>query len=141
MAYDKNFKLAVVKFYKKCKNKVKVSKLFDISLISVVRWTREYDEKGDIGDPKPRKRSSKKVDRHELKNYVNKHPDALQKEIAKHFRCSRAAIYKAFEQLGITRKKDQMLQRARRKKARRIRRKMGKFGDKKYSVCLRNGDR
>ncbi|MDE1816799.1 MAG: hypothetical protein KGI11_09620, partial [Thaumarchaeota archaeon] len=53
----------------------------------------------------PPKRGWKKVDPEVLLKRVNNHPDLKQADHATHFGVSEASISKAFQRLGITRKK------------------------------------
>lgn len=61
-------------------------------------------EKGDLNAKKPN-RSFKKIDPDKLKEYVEQHPDAYQKEIAREFGCAQSAVQKALKRLKIKRKK------------------------------------
>ena len=63
-------------------------------------------EKGDLNAKKPN-RSFKKIDPDKLKEYVEQHPDAYQKEIAREFGCAQSAVQKALKRLKIKRKKRQ----------------------------------
>jgi transposase len=85
VAYDKLFKMTVLKFYNSCRSRVKTAKLFEVNVSSITRWEREYAENGEIKDPAPRKSTFRKVSPDELRDYVNEHPDAYQREIAARF--------------------------------------------------------
>lgn len=41
------------------------------------------------------------IDREELSEYIQQHPEAMQKEIAKHFECSTGSIINALKTYGI----------------------------------------
>ena len=63
-------------------------------------------EKGDLNVKKPN-RPFKKIDPDKLREYVEQHPDAYQKEIAREFGCAQSAVQKALKRLKIKRKKRQ----------------------------------
>ena len=75
-----------------------------VSVSTIRAWEKHWKEKGTLA-PAPVVRSYKKINPEELKAYVQAHPDAYPKE----FYCCETAIRKAFERLGITRKKRQYI--------------------------------
>lgn len=102
--------------YKKAGNSYKeTAEVFGVSKSTVHRWVRQYDETGDLSN-KPLNRKFKKIDPEKLKEYVAKHPDYTQKEVAAEFDCCPQAISKAYKRIGITRKKRHIATRNRIKK-------------------------
>lgn len=83
---------------------IETAKVFGVGKTSVSRWEKQYAETGDLSN-KPLNRGFKKIDPEKLKAYVTKNPDAIQKEMAKEFKCAVSAICKALKREGITRKK------------------------------------
>ena len=75
-----------------------------MSKTAVSEWVKKYKETGDLSN-KPLNRGFKKIDPKKLKDYVNKHPDSTQNEMAKEFNCSQSSIWKALKRNKITRKK------------------------------------
>lgn len=67
-------------------------------------------------EKRPLHRSYKKIDPERLRVYVTEHPDSYQEEIAEEFGCSVAAICLAMKRLKSTRKKDNRIPGAGRKK-------------------------
>ena len=81
------------------------SEIFGVGKSTISEWTKKYKETGDLSN-KPLNRGFKKIDPEKLREYVKKHPDATQQEMAEIFHCSDSAIGKAFQKNKITRKKD-----------------------------------
>jgi transposase len=80
-------------------------KSFKISMTAIDSWRKKYKRTGEVKDDPPRRKAFKKLNPEKLKVYVKEHPDAYLKEIVEALDCSAAAVQKAFNRLGITRKK------------------------------------
>ena len=104
MAYDEKYRIRAVEYRKEGYTIEQTAKVFKISTTTVKKWTKKYDETGEIKD-KPLNRTFKKIDPAKLERYVEQNPDAYLSEIAKVFSCSDVAIIKALRKLKITRKK------------------------------------
>ena len=104
MAYDEKFRIRAVEYRKEGHTIEQTAKVFKVSTTTIKKWTKKYDETGEIKD-RPPKRTFKKIDPVKLEEYMEKYPDAYLLEIAKVFSCSDAAIVKALKRLKITRKK------------------------------------
>ena len=114
----------------KMKNKIGTSTLKS--------WIKKYDETGEIKN-KPLARKHKKICPDELRAYVAEHPDAFLSEIAEKFKCWPSAVDKALKKLGITRKKDEALQRARSRKSEGISASNRRYSRRIHRLCGRNG--
>jgi transposase len=106
MAYDKKFKLQVLKHMEAGNTQRATAKLFDIGTTTLKTWKRQHAQ-GMSMEPQKRKREAKKLPREELRAYVENHPDAYLQEIGDHFGCTGEAVRRALKTMGITRKKRQ----------------------------------
>ena len=106
MSYSKDLRERAVKYRLNGHTLEETSEIFNVGTSAVSRWVKQYKEKGDLSN-KPLNRGYKKTNPEKLKDYVKKHPDAYQREIAEEFNCSIMAVSKALKRLGITRKKRQ----------------------------------
>ena len=104
MSKSKDLRKAAVEYRLKGNTIIKTAEVFGVSKTAVSEWVKKYKETGDLSN-KPLKRGYKKIDPKKLKDYVSKHPDALQKEIAQEFNCTQSAIWKALKRNKIARKK------------------------------------
>jgi transposase len=96
------------------KTQQEVSVLFGVGLKTFARW-RVLEKAGDFRlRPCPPRKRSHKIDGDALCAYVRQHPDSYLREIAAHFNVSDVGIIKALRRLGISRKKNQPVSRARR---------------------------
>ena len=82
----------------------KTRETFHISMATINKWRRKYEQTGEIKDA-PARRKHKKLPPEALRTYVEEHPDAYLKEIGEAFGCSDTAVQKALRRLNITRKK------------------------------------
>ena len=104
MYRSKDLREAAVRYRMEGHTLIETAKVFGVGKRSVSRWEKQYAETGDLSN-KPLNRGFKKIDPEKLKAYVTKSPDAIQKEMAKEFKCAVSAICKALKREGITRKK------------------------------------
>ena len=104
MYRSKDLREAAVRYRMEGHTLIETAKVFGVGKTSVSRWEKQYAETGDLSN-KPLNRGFKKIDPEKLKAYVTKNPDAIQKEMAKEFKCAVSAICKALKREGITRKK------------------------------------
>lgn len=87
-----------------------VAEVFEVSDSSVCNWVHRYEDTKDLSD-KPLNRKFRKIDPEKLRAHVREHPDDTQAEMAVVFNCCNQAISKALKRLGITRKKNEPVQR------------------------------
>jgi transposase len=111
MAYSTDLREKVIAYLGKGHSMREAQEAFSIGLSTVSKWKQKYKLTGGL-KRKRRVFAFKKLDPERLKSYVEKHPDAYLKEIGKVFGCSGVAVLKAFRRLGITRKKNHKVQRA-----------------------------
>lgn len=93
---------------------VEASKLYKVSFKSIYNWMRQKKEKGTLAPNKPISSRHRKINKEDLKRYVQEHPDHYLREIAEVFQVSNGAIFKALKAMKITFKKNSTLQRERR---------------------------
>ena len=105
--YSVDLKKRVIKYRIKGKHTIKqTSQTYEISPMTVRRWTKEYKETGCIrSEYDSSTRKYKKINPEELKKYIKENNDKFLKEIAQKFSCSISGIKKAMDKLKITRKK------------------------------------
>lgn len=95
--------------------KAEAAKVFGIARSSVYNWIEQRRRKGHI---KLRRRGMRQrcLDQKKLLEYLRGHTDAYLIEIGEHFGVSGTAIFKACKRWKITRKKNLILQRKKRRK-------------------------
>ncbi len=104
MSYPVKYRERVIEYRREGHTLEETSRIFKAAVSTIRKWEKQVNETGDL-TPKVPKRSFKKIDPSKLRAYVAERPDAYQREIARAFGCSRAAVQKALKRLGITRKK------------------------------------
>ena len=104
MSYSEDYRKRTIEYRGEGHTLEETHKVFKVSVSTIRTLEKQWKEKGTLA-PTPVVRSYKKIKPGRLKTYVQEHPDAYPKEIAKEFNCCETAIRKAFERLGITRKK------------------------------------
>lgn len=108
MSYSEDYRKRTIEYREEGHTLEETHRVFKVSISSIRTWEKQWKEKGTLA-PAPVVRGYKKIDPEKLKAYVQVHPDAYPKEIAKEFHCCETAIRKAFDRLGITRKKRQYI--------------------------------
>ena len=111
MAYSEDLRKKVIEYLGKGHSQREAQRVYGVGLSAINKWHQQYQKTGDLKDPPPR-RSFKKLDPEKLTAYVKEHPDAYLKEIGEAFSCSDTAVLKAFKRLGVTRKKNETIPRA-----------------------------
>lgn len=76
-----------------------------VSFKSVYNWIKQKREKGSLKPNKPSSTRRRKINKEDLKKYVQEHPDHYLREIAVVFNVSSGAIFKALKNMQITLKK------------------------------------
>ena len=105
MSYSKDYRKRTIEYREEGHTLEETHRVFKVAISTIRTWEKQWKEKGTL-IPGPVVRGYKKIEPEKLKTYVQEHPDAYPKEIAREFGCCETAIRKAFERLGITRKKD-----------------------------------
>lgn len=119
--YSDDLREKALKFYDKGgKSQAEVSEIFGVSHRTFAQWVK-LRKTGDFRRRAQQKqRAPRKIESEALRRYIEQHPDAYFREIAVAFKVSDVGILKACRRLGITRKKNTTLLRARRSGARNV---------------------
>ena len=104
MGHSKDFKERAVSYRLEGHTITETNRIFGIGTDTLNRWLRQYRETGDLSE-KPLNSTFRKIDPKELKKYIKEHPDAMQKEMAEVFHCSKSGICKTLKQNKIIFKK------------------------------------
>lgn len=104
MSYPEKYKKRVIEYREEGHTLEETHNIFKIAISTIRGWEKQYREEGNLKQKTP-KRPFKKIDPEKLRTYIQKHPDAYQKEIAQEFNCTQKAVSKALKRLKITRKK------------------------------------
>jgi transposase len=95
------------------KSQAEVCAIFGVGVRTFAQWVR-LRKAGDFRRRPQQKPKPARIDGTALAAYIDAHPDAYFREIALVFAVSDVGILKACRRLGITRKKNSALRRARR---------------------------
>ena len=99
----------------------KVCDVFGISLKTLFNWIKLRERTGDVKcKVYPKVRSNRKLHKEELLAYLEKYPDHYNHEIASAFGVKASSVFTALRKFGITRKKNDTLQRKRREQKKRV---------------------
>jgi transposase len=79
-------------------------KLFRISRATLSKWLK-MAKNGELSDPPRKEYKTRKIDKHELIEWVKRQPEWTLAQYAEHFNCGPQAIANRLKKLGITRKK------------------------------------
>ena len=112
MSYSEDYRKRTIEYRGEGHTLEETHEVFKVSISTIRAWEKQWREKGTLA-PAPVVRGYKKIEPQRLKTYVQEHPDAYLKEIALEFNCCETAVRKAFERLGITRKKRRYITRNR----------------------------
>jgi len=115
MQYSEKFRKEVMEYIDRSCSQDYVAKLFNISSKTVWNWVKQRKELGHLKPKQTTERRHRKLPKEELIQYVKDHPDAYIREIAAHFKCGKTSVQNRLKKLGISRKKNSSVQRARRK--------------------------
>ena len=103
MTYSLDLRKKALDYLDKVGNRQKVTEAFTISLRTLERWIRRKRE--NCLSPKQRRPSPSKIDDQKLRLFIQKHPDAYLREIAKQFGATLQAVFYACKRLKISLKK------------------------------------
>ena len=126
-------KKALLYYDKSGKSHAEVCGIFGVSLRAFAEWIR-LRKAGDFRRRPQQKPKPSTIDEAALRAYIDAHPDAYFREIAVVFEVSDVGILKACRRLGITRKKNSAVLRARRSGARDLQRRRGADSSGKHRV-------
>lgn len=93
---------------------------FSISRATLSKWIKLFKEKGNFEDAPRKAYKVRKIDADALLLQLEKTPDATLAELAEIFGCVPHAVCQRLQKLGITRKKNDAVFRARRRKAQSV---------------------
>lgn len=103
MTYSLDLRKKALKYLENGGTREATSKIFGVTSRTLANWLRKQKQQ-DLA-PKKRRPSPSKIDSDKLKEYIQKHPEAYLREIAKEFCSSLQAIFYACKRLNITLKK------------------------------------
>ena len=104
MAYSLDMRQRALDLLEEGKSKTEISRMLGASRTSILRWEKRA-LRGELAAIYPKKRGGFRVDDEKLKDYVAKHADAYQAEIAEAIGAKENTVCKALHRLKITRKK------------------------------------
>ena len=100
MSYSTDYRKRTIEYREEGHTLEETQKIFKVAISTIRTWEKQWKEQGTL-NPAPVVRPYKKIDPEKLKAYVEEHPDAYPKEIAKEFKCCETAIRNALERLHI----------------------------------------
>jgi len=109
MSYDIKFRHRAIEYWNDGHSKKETAAVYKVGTTTLQAWKSQLTETGTLA-PKKRKETWRKISPEELEKYIERHPDAYLREIAKVFSCSENSIFKALKRLKISRKKNDALQ-------------------------------
>ena len=104
MAYDVKYRRRAIDYWDEGHSKKETVETFKVSASALHHWRTQLRETGTLV-PKKRRPTWRKIEPAKLEKYVEEHPDAYLREIAKEFGCAIHAVEKALVRLKISRKK------------------------------------
>ena len=105
-AYSEDLRKCVINCYEQGMPKQLIIAMFQISKDTLNRWIRQYKATGDLTAKKRTQYRAKKFSDQDLLAYVEQHPSATLKDMAKHFSVKIASVHTRLKQCAITRKKN-----------------------------------
>ena len=133
MSYDRDLRLRALEYAKEGHSLTQTARVFKVNISTIIAWKRRYEATGDV-KVKIRRPVNKKIIPEKLIKYVEEHPDAYLKEIAEVFGCHPSSVLKRLRKLGITRKKEYLLQRTRPETSRGVFRKNQRQSQRKLRM-------
>ena len=116
MSYSNDFRECVLRNISLGMPWRQAAKTFGISSGSITKWLNNKRENGMVSDIQRKPYKARKIDPDLLKAAFEETPDATLEEISLQFNCWPQSIHKRCEKLGITRKKNDAIRRAKRRK-------------------------
>lgn len=108
MTYSLDLRKKALKYIENGGTWKAASEIFDVTTRTLANWLRKKKQL-DLA-PKKRRPSPSKIDSDKLKRFIQEHPDAYLREIAKEFCSTIQAFFYACKRLKITLKKGALLQ-------------------------------
>jgi transposase len=119
MAYPVKMRERALQVLRKGHSKKEVNAMFGLGINTLKTWEKLEQETGSL-ENRPLNRKPRKIDRDALRKYCEENPFATHREAAVFFNCEETGIRHAKKALGITRKKDNTIHGAKRKRTRRL---------------------
>lgn len=104
MAHSIEIRQKALDYLDRCNSVTEVAQAFGISRNTLYQWIQIQQTTGSLAHNSGGCRKMK-IDKEQLKAYVEKHPDAYLHEIATQFNCTSSAIFSALKKMNITHKK------------------------------------
>ena len=114
--YSEDFRLQALSCVKRGKSYEEVCNIFEIGIATLYRWIYSLNKHGSLLPKKHGSRPSKKIEPSLLIAAIEKTPDATLEELSESFGCWPQSIHKRCIKLGLTRKKNDTIYRAKRGK-------------------------
>ena len=108
MAYSNEYRKRVLEYLEEGHTQAEAQKVFKVGSTTIKAWRKLLSEKGNL-EKKPLKREARVYKADKLRAYMEEHPQALLKEIAKYFGGSISGANSALARAKITLKKRQRL--------------------------------
>lgn len=103
MTYSLDLRKKALKHLDKVRDRKKVAEAFGITLRTLANWIRRKRE--NCLAPQPRRCAPSRIDSQKLQAFIQEHPDAYLREIAKEFGTTLQAVFYACKRLKISLKK------------------------------------
>lgn len=108
--YTLELRTRALAFLDSGRSRKEVCEVFKISRKTLYNWTRLRQETGELKmKERPQVRSTRKLTKEGLLDYLKKHPDHYLREIAAAFQVKAPSVFNALKKFGITRKKNNAL--------------------------------
>ena len=104
MAYSTDFRKRAIEYMDEGHTEKELYEAFKIRATNVRRWRKLLEDNGSL-KPQYRETRRRKIDAEELKQALERKPDATLPELAKQFDCAKQSIDYRLKTLQITRKK------------------------------------
>ena len=104
MAYPIELRQKALQYYQQCQNASQVCRAYNIDPKTLRSWQRRYEQTGSVSH-QIRGGNATRIDKQKLIDYLDKHPDAYQHEIAAYLGCTTPNVCYLLKVMGITRKK------------------------------------
>lgn len=104
MAYTIEIRQKAMAYWEKCNDIDQVIQAYGVSRSTLYSWKKLQQDTGEL-TAQSHGTQPRKIDREQLKTYVEQHNDAYLSEIAEQFNCTPQGIFYALKSIGITLKK------------------------------------
>jgi len=105
MAYPVKMRERALEALRNGHTKKEINEMYGLGINTLKSWEKLEEETNSL-ENRPLDRKFRKIDRDELRKFIEANPFATHGEAAVVFNCNESAIRKAKDKLGITRKKN-----------------------------------